>query len=145
MKRTKAVALIMMLVLFMVMMPQALWTSAAEELREIDITIPAVSTEVSTAEEEPYILYEDENKRTEKGVPYKGFFETLKIYRKLHFQAEKQSDSTRSLIFLLLCRNQLFEKQSLVIDFFRRIWYNDYATQLNIYQETKLYAKWIKE
>lgn len=65
MKRTKAVALIMMLVLFMVMMPQALWISAAEELREIDITIPAVSTEVSTAEEEPYILYEDENKRTE--------------------------------------------------------------------------------
>lgn len=65
MKRTKAVALIMMLVLFMVMMPQALWISAAEELREIDITIPTVSTEVSTAEEEPYILYEDENKRTE--------------------------------------------------------------------------------
>ena len=28
-------------------------------------------------------------KKTVKGVPYKGFFETLKIYRKLHFQAEK--------------------------------------------------------
>ncbi|MBO5067966.1 MAG: hypothetical protein J6C62_06150 [Clostridia bacterium] len=25
-----------------------------------------------------------------KGVPYKGFFETLKIYRKLHFQAVKR-------------------------------------------------------
>ena len=41
-----------------------------------------------------------------------GIFRELKIYRKLHFQAEKQSDSTRSLIFLLLCRNQLFEKPS---------------------------------
>ena len=29
-------------------------------------------------------------KRNTKGVPYKGFFETLKIYRKLHFQAVKR-------------------------------------------------------
>lgn len=31
-----------------------------------------------------------QKKRLDKGVPYKGFFETLKIYRKLHFQAVKR-------------------------------------------------------
>ena len=37
------------------------------------------------------INYLNANKKsdTQKGVPYKGFFETLKIYRKLHFQAVK--------------------------------------------------------
>ena len=40
-----------------------------------------------------YQTYHSKKKGLSKGSPYKGFFETLKIYRKLHFQAEKQSDS----------------------------------------------------
>ena len=35
------------------------------------------------------LLLKKEKTRS-KGVPYKGFFETLKIYRKLHFQAVKR-------------------------------------------------------
>ena len=33
---------------------------------------------------------QSQQKEVYKGVPYKGFFETLKIYRKLHFQAVKR-------------------------------------------------------
>ena len=31
-------------------------------------------------------------KASQKGVPYKGFLEKLKIYRKLHFQAVKRNN-----------------------------------------------------
>ena len=66
MKKTKAVALMMMVIMFMVLMPQALWVSAAEKVRETDFTIKTYSTENNLSkEEEAYILYEDKEKRTE--------------------------------------------------------------------------------
>ena len=66
MKKTKAVALMMMVIMFMVLMPQALWVSAAEKVRETDFRIKTYSTENNLSkEEEAYILYEDKEKRTE--------------------------------------------------------------------------------
>ena len=50
------------------------------------------------------IILKKKKRKDEKGVPYKGFFETLKIYRKLHFQAEKNRIPLRGLIFLFNSR-----------------------------------------
>jgi len=60
------------------------------------------------------ITLANKNKVANKGVPYKGFFETLKIYRKLHFKRSKEiglecSNPISFLYFLLL---------SLIINFF---------------------------
>ena len=38
-----------------------------------------------------FVSVRQKEKNTKKGVPYKGFFETLKFYRKLHFQAVKRN------------------------------------------------------